>query len=437
MADIRPGDFYSCDLLGPFPESTKGNKMVIVLTDIVSRYVIVGALKDGTAESVGEFIMDEVICKKGSFKILLTDNGKCFISKLMEVLAQHLGFQQYFTNPQSPNINGLTERFNKTLAEMISHYIPNRNFTTWDQNLAAVCFAHNTSIQKSIQEKPYYLFWGQEPKLPQDGALQLPTKSLMADSLLYRLQIALERARENLEKAQAAQKARFDETVTENPFRVGDIVLYELEIRRKGEPSKLQPKRKGPYVIEAILEGSSCIIRDIEKSKPPEKVSIRRLLLFDRIHQEEEVEIVEDQSPLPEEANDDVVPDIDHPEPSLPTLHDDSGGDAQSPMLIKRRGRRGRKRLDKQKKEQKEESALKMPPVLTSTISKSNTTENAHMQFNPPPSELRRSARIKERKQAFMNCLGMQQFDLDSTALINLPSQTRVGFCCPKCYFSN
>lgn len=181
LANIRPGDFYSADLLGPFPVSSRGNNTVIVVTDVLTRYVIVGALKDATAISVAEFLMDFIVCPIGGFKLLLTDNGKCFIAKLMAEMAKHLGFKQVFTNDYSPEVNGLTERFNKTLAEMISHYIPDSDYTEWDKNLPAITSAHNTSVQKSLKEKPYYLFWGFDPVLPQDGALQLPTKSRTAD----------------------------------------------------------------------------------------------------------------------------------------------------------------------------------------------------------------------------------------------------------------
>jgi len=70
---LAPGTCISADLLGPFPESIEGNRFIIVVSDILTRYVIAGAIKSGTAEDVAEFLVNKVICIYGAFRILLTD----------------------------------------------------------------------------------------------------------------------------------------------------------------------------------------------------------------------------------------------------------------------------------------------------------------------------------------------------------------------------
>jgi len=116
IQNLKPGDFISADILGPFPLSASGKRVVIVVTDLMTRYVICGALANGSAEEVAKFLVDSFICVFGAFKILLTDNGLCFRAKLLSELGKALGFKQRFTNPYSPECNGLTERFNGTLS---------------------------------------------------------------------------------------------------------------------------------------------------------------------------------------------------------------------------------------------------------------------------------------------------------------------------------
>jgi hypothetical protein len=74
LKNLQPGDFLSADILGPFPLSVKGNRFIIVVTDLLTRFVVCGALVDSTAFTVAEFLVNQVICVYGAFRFLLTDN---------------------------------------------------------------------------------------------------------------------------------------------------------------------------------------------------------------------------------------------------------------------------------------------------------------------------------------------------------------------------
>ena len=277
---LTPGMFLSADLLGPFPISAKGNRMILVISDILTRYVIVGAIPSGTAEEVAEFLVNNVICVYGAFRILLTDNGTCFRSKLMQELARLLDFQGRFTTPYSPEINGLTERFNKTLAAMLSPFMEKGKYTEWDKNLAAVVFAYNTSVQASTQEIPFFLTFGRHAILPMDVALKLPSSSLSAETIANRLAKAFSKSNERLVIAQQRQKKNFDLGRRKCEYQIGDLVLYEIPTRRKGEPDKFQPKCKGPYKIVNCVGKNTYVIEDTSDKPKREIVGGRRLIKF-------------------------------------------------------------------------------------------------------------------------------------------------------------
>jgi len=154
LTNLQPGDFISSDILGPFPISVKGNRFVIVVTDLLTRYVICAAIPDSTAYTVAEFFVNHVICTFGAFRFLLTDNGKCYQSKLLQQVAKYIGFDQGFTNPYTPECNAVTERFNKTLAEMLSHFVPESPMTEWDKKIPCVVFAYNSSVHKITRYTP-------------------------------------------------------------------------------------------------------------------------------------------------------------------------------------------------------------------------------------------------------------------------------------------
>jgi ribosomal protein L21E len=275
---VTPGAFLSADLLGPFPLSAKGNRMVIVVSDLMTRYVIAGALPNGTAEEVAEFLVDKVICVYGAFRVILTDNGMCFRAKLMSELSKTLTFQQRFTNPYSPECNGLTERFNGTLATMLSPFMDEVTFSNWDKNIPSVVFAYNTAVHATLMEVPYFLMFGRDPVLPMDLALRLPSRSLVTDDITHRVRIAFDNAKRNLAQTQEKMKKRFDVGRQQMEYRPGDIVLYDIPTRKKGEPDKLQPKSKGLFRVISKLSDTSYVIESLSSNKNKvEKVSLRRL----------------------------------------------------------------------------------------------------------------------------------------------------------------
>ncbi|CAF1177661.1 unnamed protein product [Didymodactylos carnosus] len=69
------------------------------------------------------------------------------------------------TTTYHPQTNGLTERFNATLAGSIGTYV-NQQQTDWDEYLPFVTFAYNTSKQTTTQLKPFKLMFDRDPILP-------------------------------------------------------------------------------------------------------------------------------------------------------------------------------------------------------------------------------------------------------------------------------
>jgi len=123
--------------------------------------------------------------------------------------------------------------------------------------------------------------FGRYPILPMDIALNLPTSSLTADDMLNRLEKAFSRSKTNLIQTQQGMSHRFDLDRRTHSFRVGDLVLYRIPTRKKGQPDKLQPKAKGPYIVTELLSDNSCSISLLDDPKGvPQKVSVRLLDLF-------------------------------------------------------------------------------------------------------------------------------------------------------------
>ncbi|GFY74469.1 transposon Ty3-I Gag-Pol polyprotein [Trichonephila inaurata madagascariensis] len=159
-----PFQRISIDLHGKFPRSTKGNKWIIIRMDYLSRFTVTKALPTADAEEVAKFITEEIVLKHGAPRTILTDRGKVFESKLVKELHQLCISKHRKTNGYHPQTNGLNERFNKTLADMLSIYVEVEQ-TNRDEILP---FAYNTAKQETMGYTPFYFLHGRDAETTLD-----------------------------------------------------------------------------------------------------------------------------------------------------------------------------------------------------------------------------------------------------------------------------
>ena len=74
--------------------------------------------------------------------------GQEFLSKLMGEVCEVLGVRKVNTTSYHPQTDGLVERFNRTLTNMLSKRV-DRDGTDWDLHLPYTLFAYRASIQES------------------------------------------------------------------------------------------------------------------------------------------------------------------------------------------------------------------------------------------------------------------------------------------------
>jgi transposase InsO family protein len=160
-----PFDRVATDIMGPLPLTEAGNKYIIVFTDYLTKFCMTSPLRDVTAESTARVFLSEVILRHGAPVELLSDQGKNFTSKLIDEVCKLCDTRKSNTSPYHPQTDGLVERFNKTLATMISMYV-NKKQNDWDIFLPFVTFAYNTCKHESTKYTPFFLMYGREPRLP-------------------------------------------------------------------------------------------------------------------------------------------------------------------------------------------------------------------------------------------------------------------------------
>ncbi|GFU22926.1 retrovirus-related Pol polyprotein from transposon 17.6 [Trichonephila clavipes] len=167
---IAPFHRIGIDLLGRFPKSAHGNKWIIVCTDYSTRYAITKALPTAEVDEIAKFLLEEIVLRHGAPRVIITDRGAVFRSRLVSSLVDLCNIDHRFTTAYHPQTNGLTERFNKTLADMLSMYVDVEQ-KNWDEILPFVTFAYNTAKQETTGFTPFYLLHGREAETTLDTML--------------------------------------------------------------------------------------------------------------------------------------------------------------------------------------------------------------------------------------------------------------------------
>ena len=95
---------------------------------------------------------------------LHSDQGKQFESKLISTICQLLQVKKSRTTPYHPQSDGLVERFNRTLTNMLASTAKENPFE-WESHLGKVCLAYNTSVHTTTGHTPFFLMFGRQAQL--------------------------------------------------------------------------------------------------------------------------------------------------------------------------------------------------------------------------------------------------------------------------------
>ena len=124
------------------------------------------------------------------------------------------------STPYHPQTDGQTERANRTLEEMLRHFVnPTRN--DWDEHLDGAEFACNNAWHESIRSTPFLLNSGQQPYTPLSMGLEENSAVPLVKSFVSDLVEAVKVAKYEMERAQQRQKKYYDQGRKELTFKVG------------------------------------------------------------------------------------------------------------------------------------------------------------------------------------------------------------------------
>lgn len=253
-----PFERVAADVMGPLTETNKYNRYILVVTDYFTRWVEAYPLQDQKAETIARVLASEWVTRFGCMSELHSDNGTNFVSDIMQSLCRILGVERSTTVVRRPQSDGVCERFNHTVQNMLATALTEHVFD-WDEILPFLMMAYRASRHESTGFTPNKMMFGCEirlpveaftPETPNDKAFQGPEYvSYIQEMLRNSHEIAMR----NLQKAVVYQQRSYLNRLRPHQYSLKDLVWYWRPVFKKGQCPKLLSFWTGPFFVVEVL----------------------------------------------------------------------------------------------------------------------------------------------------------------------------------------
>lgn len=139
----------SLDIYGPLKETINGNKFILSMQCLLTKFFIAAPLKNDTALETARALVNKLFCVYGIPNSILTDQGSNFISNILEELAKIFRIEKYRSSAFHPQSQGSIERAHATLTEYIKQFTENKE--NWDEILPMATFCYNTCKHEAVR----------------------------------------------------------------------------------------------------------------------------------------------------------------------------------------------------------------------------------------------------------------------------------------------
>ena len=262
----KPFTRVAVDLIGPLaPLSSRKHQYILTMVDTTSRYPKATPLKKIDTVTVAESMLS-MFSDIGVPKEVLSDRGTQFTSNMMDEVHRLLSIHAIRTTPYHAQCNGLCEKYNGTLKQMLKRMVQEQP-EEWDRFIDPLLFAYREAPLRSLGGfSPFEVLFGRTVRGPMSILRELWSKEEIEDDvrdtyeyvldLQHRLKDTCKLVAESLQKAQETQKEYFDRKAKPRALTPGDEVLIMLPT----DNNKLLMKWRGPYTVKEKIATNNYLI---------------------------------------------------------------------------------------------------------------------------------------------------------------------------------
>ncbi len=166
----HPLELVHSDICGPVNVKARhGASYFLTFIDDYSRfgYVYLISHRYEVLDCFKRFLAEVENQQERTLKTLRTDRGREYLSEQFRMLCEEKGICRQLTVPGTPQQNGVAERRNRTLLDMVRSMMAQANLpiSFWGDALLTAAYILNRIPSKSVPSTPYELWTGAKPIL--------------------------------------------------------------------------------------------------------------------------------------------------------------------------------------------------------------------------------------------------------------------------------
>ncbi|XP_067862309.1 gypsy retrotransposon integrase-like protein 1 isoform X1 [Heptranchias perlo] len=238
----RPWEILGFDLIGPFPETTRGNTYILTVTDYFTKWVEAIPIQKKDALSVARGLA-ATFYRFGASKDIFSNESRVFCDEVSKNLFEGWNINHKVTPAEHLQHTGLDDRTNEILKGAIRNAV-NSKQRNWDDCLDPILFEFRTSVNSSTKFTPFFLLYNREARLSSEGEFEI--------AHAYRLPETCAIKSESIDE--------FTSSVSEQQNTVKEMVIANIAAAHKREKKNTKRKaRKGINFIagEEVFPGST------------------------------------------------------------------------------------------------------------------------------------------------------------------------------------
>jgi hypothetical protein len=244
----EPWEHVSLDFIMTLPPSD-GFDAILVVVDKLSKSMVLVPTVTTVTKQTERLYFDMVYCRHGLACKIISYRDVRFTSAFWQELHKLLQVRLAMSSSFHPQTDGQTERANRTLEEMIRHYVAHKQ-DDWARLLPALEFAYHTSKHRATGKSPFYICSGRDPVKFDELLTTTSSKSPAASEHVADMRSRASAAADSIALYNEAMEAQANKSRRAEEYIVGDLVLLSTRFFKPpadvARGRKLAPSMPGP-----------------------------------------------------------------------------------------------------------------------------------------------------------------------------------------------
>jgi hypothetical protein len=253
-------------------------------------------LKKENAKSIADWLFEDILCRWGCLREIITDNGGPFV-KAIKMLGEKWGIHGITISAYNSKANGKIERPHWDIRQMLFKACGGEDQASkWHKYFHYVLWADRVTIRKGFGCSPFFMVTGAQPVLPMDiveatWLVKLPDRILTEEELIGYRARALAKHKEHIDEMRARVSKtkrdmlrKFEErnvkTIKEYDFKPGELVLLRNSPVEMSLNRKMRRRWEGPYLVVFRKKGGAYILADMSGHVLKDKVAAFRVIPY-------------------------------------------------------------------------------------------------------------------------------------------------------------